>query len=63
MQGKYAPAPMPFEELKQRHAVVWSDEEKREDLPRAFVELDEADRTDGGIRFRRTYLLTRGTRN
>jgi hypothetical protein len=35
MQGKYAPAPMPFEELK---------------------------RTDGGIRFRRTYLLTLGTR-
>jgi hypothetical protein len=23
MQEKYAPAPMAFEELKQRHAVVW----------------------------------------
>jgi SAM-dependent methyltransferase len=38
------------------------DEERREELQRAFVELHEADRTDGGIRFPRTYLLTLGTR-
>lgn len=38
------------------------DEEKREELHREFVELHERSRTDGGIRFTRTYLLTLGTR-
>lgn len=38
------------------------DGEKREELRRAFVDLHEASRTDGGIRFSRTYFLTVGTR-
>ena len=38
------------------------DEEQREELHRAFVDLHEASRRDGGIAFSRTYLLTLGTR-
>ena len=38
------------------------DDEQREQLRRGFVDLHEASRTDGGIRFSRTYLLTVGTR-
>jgi SAM-dependent methyltransferase len=38
------------------------DDERREELHRAFVELHEASRTDGRIEFSRTYLLTLGTR-
>jgi SAM-dependent methyltransferase len=38
------------------------DDEQREELHRAFVDLHEASRTNGGIAFSRTYLLTLGTR-
>jgi SAM-dependent methyltransferase len=38
------------------------DDERREELHRAFVDLHEASRTNGGIEFSRTYLLTLGTR-
>lgn len=38
------------------------DDEKREQLHQDFVELHERSRTDGNIRFSRTYLLTLGTR-
>jgi SAM-dependent methyltransferase len=38
------------------------DEERREDLHRAFVDLHEQSRTNGSIAFSRTYLLTLGTR-
>jgi SAM-dependent methyltransferase len=38
------------------------DEERREEFHRNFVELHERSRTNGGIRFSRTYLLTLGTR-
>jgi SAM-dependent methyltransferase len=38
------------------------DEERREELHRAFVDLHEQSRTNGGIAFSRTYLLTVGTR-
>jgi SAM-dependent methyltransferase len=38
------------------------DEAQREELHRNFVELHERSRTDGGIAFSRTYLLTLGTR-
>ncbi len=38
------------------------DDEKREELRRAFVELHERSRENGGLRFSRTYLLTYGTR-
>jgi SAM-dependent methyltransferase len=38
------------------------DPEPAEELHRNFVELYERSRTDGGIRFSRTYLLTLGTR-
>jgi SAM-dependent methyltransferase len=38
------------------------DEERREELHRSFVDLHEGSRTDGGIAFSRTYLLTLGTR-
>jgi SAM-dependent methyltransferase len=38
------------------------DEEKREELHRAFVDLHERSRTNGQIEFSRTYLLTLGTR-
>jgi SAM-dependent methyltransferase len=38
------------------------DEERRGELHRAFVDLHEQSRTNGGIRFSRTYLLTLGTR-
>jgi SAM-dependent methyltransferase len=38
------------------------DEEQREELHRAFVDLHEASRVNGGIAFSRTYLLTLGTR-
>jgi SAM-dependent methyltransferase len=38
------------------------DEERREELHRNFVELHEQSRTNGGIAFSRTYLLTLGTR-
>ena len=38
------------------------DEERREELRRGFVELHEKSRTNGGIEFSRTYLLTLGTR-
>jgi SAM-dependent methyltransferase len=38
------------------------DDERREELRRNFVELHEASRVDGGLRFSRTYLLTVGTR-
>jgi SAM-dependent methyltransferase len=38
------------------------DEERREELRRAFVDLHEGSRVDGGIRFSRTYLVTLGTR-
>jgi SAM-dependent methyltransferase len=38
------------------------DEERREQLHRDFVDLHEQSRTDGGIAFSRTYLLTVGTR-
>jgi SAM-dependent methyltransferase len=37
-------------------------DEQREELHRAFVDLHEASRTDGGIAFSRTYLITFGTR-
>jgi SAM-dependent methyltransferase len=38
------------------------DDERREELHRAFVDLHEASRTNGGIEFSRSYLLTLGTR-
>jgi SAM-dependent methyltransferase len=38
------------------------DEDRRDEFHRAFVELHERSRVDGGIRFSRTYLLTVGTR-
>jgi SAM-dependent methyltransferase len=38
------------------------DDERREELRRAFVDLHEESRTDGRIEFSRTYLLTLGTR-
>jgi SAM-dependent methyltransferase len=38
------------------------DDEQRERLHKDFVDLHERSRTDGGIRFSRTYLLTLGTR-
>jgi SAM-dependent methyltransferase len=38
------------------------DDEQREALHRDYVELHERSRTNGGIRFSRTYLLTLGTR-
>jgi SAM-dependent methyltransferase len=38
------------------------DEERREELHRAFVDLHEASRTNGGIAFSRTYVITFGTR-
>jgi SAM-dependent methyltransferase len=38
------------------------DEEQREELHRAFVDLHEGSRRNGGIEFSRTYLLTLGTR-
>jgi SAM-dependent methyltransferase len=38
------------------------DDERREDLHRAFVDLHEESRTNGAIEFSRTYLLTLGTR-
>lgn len=38
------------------------DDERREELHQAFVELHERSRTDGRIEFSRTYLLTLGTR-
>jgi SAM-dependent methyltransferase len=38
------------------------DDDRREELHRAFVELHEDSRTDGRIEFSRTYLLTLGTR-
>lgn len=38
------------------------DDEQREALHREFVELHERSRTNGGIAFSRTYLLTLGTR-
>jgi SAM-dependent methyltransferase len=38
------------------------EEERREELHRAFVDLHEESRVNGGISFSRTYLLTLGTR-
>ncbi len=38
------------------------DDERREQLRSEFVELHEQSRTNGGIAFSRTYLLTLGTR-
>jgi SAM-dependent methyltransferase len=38
------------------------DDDRREELQSAFVELHEGSRTDGRIEFSRTYLLTLGTR-
>ena len=38
------------------------DDNKREELRRAFVELHEESRTNGGVEASRTYLLTVGTR-
>jgi SAM-dependent methyltransferase len=38
------------------------DEGRREELHRAFVDLHEQSRSNGGIEFSRTYLLTLGTR-
>jgi SAM-dependent methyltransferase len=38
------------------------DDERREEFHRAFVDLHEQSRTNGGISFSRTYLLTLGTR-
>jgi SAM-dependent methyltransferase len=38
------------------------DDEKREELHRAFVDLHEESRANGGIVFSRTYLLTLGVR-
>jgi SAM-dependent methyltransferase len=38
------------------------DEERREEFHRAFVDLHEQARANGGIKFSRTYLLTLGTR-
>jgi SAM-dependent methyltransferase len=38
------------------------DDERREELHRGFVDLHEESRTDGGIEFSRTYLITLGTR-
>jgi SAM-dependent methyltransferase len=37
------------------------DDERREELHRAFVDLHEQSRTNGGLRVSRTYLLTVGT--
>jgi hypothetical protein len=39
------------------------DEERRQELHDAFVDLHEQSRTNGGIEFSRTYLLTLGTRS
>jgi SAM-dependent methyltransferase len=38
------------------------DKERREELHRAFVDLHEQSRANGGIKFSRTYLLTLGAR-
>ena len=38
------------------------DDERREELHRAFVDLHEASRSNGGIAFSRTYVITFGTR-
>jgi SAM-dependent methyltransferase len=38
------------------------DDERREELHRAFVDLHEQSRVNGGLRVSRTYLLTLGTR-
>jgi SAM-dependent methyltransferase len=38
------------------------DDERREELRRAFVDLHEESRTNGGIEFSRTYMLILGTR-
>ena len=38
------------------------DDERREELHAAFVDLHEQSRTNGGIEFSRTYLLTLGAR-
>jgi SAM-dependent methyltransferase len=38
------------------------DDERREELHKAFVELEERSRVNGGVRVSRTYLLTVGTR-
>ena len=38
------------------------DDERREELRQAFVDLHEESRTNGGIEFSRTYLLILGTR-
>jgi hypothetical protein len=38
------------------------DEVRREELHRAFVDLHEQSRANGGIKFSRTYLLTLGAR-
>ncbi len=38
------------------------DDERREELHRAFVDLHEESRTNGGIEFSGTYLLILGTR-
>lgn len=38
------------------------DDERREELHGAFVELEERSRVNGGLRVSRTYLLTVGTR-
>ena len=38
------------------------DDERREQLHKAFVDLHEQSRMNGGLRFSRTYLLTLGTR-
>jgi SAM-dependent methyltransferase len=51
--GDYGPTKVLAESL---------DDEKREELHRAFVELHEQSRTNGGVKGSRTYLLTVGTR-
>ena len=38
------------------------DDDRREELHKAFVDLHEGARTNGEIRFSRTYLLTIGRR-
>jgi SAM-dependent methyltransferase len=38
------------------------DDERREELHRAFVDLHEASRANGGIEYSRTYVITFGTR-
>jgi 2-polyprenyl-3-methyl-5-hydroxy-6-metoxy-1,4-benzoquinol methylase len=55
-------APALIEQAKERAAERGLEIDRREELRRAFVDLHEESRMDGGIAFSRTYLLTLGTR-